>query len=63
MLASTGLVTGHSLLADWFYLIAAILFAIAAVAIWADRPPLLARRAIALQLTGLTLVALGFFVL
>jgi hypothetical protein len=59
MLAA-GLFTGHVTLADWLFLIAAILFAIAGILAWTRRPDPTTG---ALVPIGLALIAVGWLVL
>jgi hypothetical protein len=60
MIADIGIASGHVLLSDWMFLIAAILFVIEAVAIVVNRPAI--GRGV-LVAAGLALVALGWLVL
>lgn len=57
---SDALISGHVTLADWCWLIAAIVFVIAAVLAWTKRPDPTTG---ALVPIGLALVAIGWLVL
>jgi len=57
---SDALISGHVALADWLWLVAAIVFVIAAVLAWTKRPDPTTG---ALVPIGLALTVLGFLVL
>jgi len=58
--ADIGIASGHVLLADWLFLLAAILFVIEAVAVVAARPAI--GRGVLIAV-GLALIAVGWLVL